>query len=152
MIRKSLSCIILFLFLSNCGYTPIYSKLNTNDININILSIQGDMDINNYLTREIAKYKNLNSEKNFEVKIISRYRKDSITKDSAGDTTNFRLTLEVDFITNINSEIKTFGFMEKLDMKKRDTIFEEEKYEKFIKQDLVNLIIQNFISQIIEIK
>jgi len=152
MIRKNLIFIILFLFLSNCGYTPIYSKLNTNDLNINVLNIQGDMDINNLLARQIAKYKSLNSEKNFEVKIVSRYRKNSLTKDAAGDATNYRLTLEVDFTTDVNSKTRTFKFMERVDMKKRESIFEEEKYEKFIKQDMVNLIIQNFISQIIEIK
>ena len=150
--RKILQLIILILFLQSCGYTPIYSKLNTNNINIDVISIQGNMDINNILTREMSRYKNLSSEKNFNVKIISRYKKDSVTKDAAGDATNYRLTLEVDFMVDINSANKTFKFIEQLDMKKKDTIFEEEKYEKFIKQDMVDLIVQNFISQIIEVK
>ena len=152
MIRIGLNIIIILLFLSNCGYAPIYSKLNTRDLNINILKISGDIDIKNLFARELGKYKNLNSEKNYSVEIISTYKKDSLTKDTAGDATNYRLTLNVDFITNINSKTKILKFQEQFDMKKGSTIFEEEKSEKFIKQDMVNLIIQKFVSQIIEIK
>ena len=152
MIRIGLNIIIILLFLSHCGYTPIYSKLNTRDLNINILNVSGDIDIKNLFARELGKYKNLNSEKNYSVEIISTYKKDSLTKDAAGDATNYRLTLNADFITNINSETKILKFQEQFDMKKGSTIFEEEKSEKFIKQDMVNLIIQKFVSQIIEIK
>ena len=152
MKKKIFLFTILFFVLQHCGYTPIYSKLNTQDLNINILNVSGDIDIKNLFARELGKYKNLNSEKNYSVEIISTYKKDSLTKDAAGDATNYRLTLNVDFITNINSETKILKFQEQFDMKKGSTIFEEEKSENFIKQDMVNLIIQKFVSQIIQIK
>ena len=53
MIRIGLNIIIILLFLSHCGYTPIYSKLNTQDLNINILNVSGDIDIKNLFAREL---------------------------------------------------------------------------------------------------
>ena len=45
--------------------------------------------------------------------------------------------------------MEEFKFTEKFDMKKGDTIFEEEKYENNIINDMTNIIVQRFISQLI---
>ena len=46
---------LILLFLSNCGYSPIYSVSNKNEININIVSLQGDKNINNLLFNKLKK-------------------------------------------------------------------------------------------------
>ena len=151
MIQRILKIIIIFLILPSCGYTPIYSNSKTVDISLNILSIRGDMDINNLLSQALNRYDNPLSEKKYEINIISKYDKQSLTKNTAGYTTVYRLVLNVDFYTNIkNYEI--IKFVQNFDMKKGSTEFEDEKYEKIIKRDMINLIVRKFVSQISEIK
>ena len=52
---KKISLLILILFISHCGYTPIYNKENQTKIKINILDTQGDKKINNLLISDIKK-------------------------------------------------------------------------------------------------
>tara|TARA_Y100001970_G_scaffold225202_1_gene277989 strand:+ start:278 stop:733 length:456 start_codon:yes stop_codon:yes gene_type:complete len=151
MLQRVFQIIIILFILPSCGYTPIYSNLKTENININVLSFSGDIDINNLITQNLNKYKNQNSEKKYDIKFETKYNKESLTKDTAGNTTVYRLILNVDFYTSIKNYEK-ISFTQNFDMKKGDTEFDEEKYENIIKRDMINIIIGKFISQIVEIK
>ena len=105
--------------------------------------------INKLIVQKLSKYQSENSEKVYNVKINSDYKKLILTKNAAGNATNFRLSVKVQFITKINDNMEEFKFTEKFDMKKGDTIFEEEKYENNIINDMINIIVQRFISQLI---
>ena len=63
---KKISLFTLILFLSNCGYAPIYNSENKTKIKINILSTQGDKKINNFLISDIKKL----SRDDFEKELI----------------------------------------------------------------------------------
>ena len=54
MIEKFNKLILIFLFLSSCGYTTIYSKNNQN-INVEVLSFSGDKRINYRLIQKLEK-------------------------------------------------------------------------------------------------
>lgn len=140
--------LIMFLFLFSCGYSPIYSNLDKTSININVIEVAGEMKINNTIIRKLEKYKNINAQKNYNIKINSTYNKNSLTKDKAGNTTDYRLKLEVTFITDINGNSQKILLNEKFDMKKGKTNFQEEQYENILVDDMINNIIQNFIAQI----
>ena len=49
MIKKNILIISLLIFLSNCGFTPIY--LNNKNINFSIEQVNytGDRELNNFL-------------------------------------------------------------------------------------------------------
>ena len=143
---------LILLFLSNCGYSPIYSVSNKNEININIVSLQGDKNINNLLFNKLKNYKKEKSDKNYQVKIISKYDKKILTKNTAGDPTNYRLILDVDLIAIQNENRIEINFDESFDMKKGDTTFEEETYEKQILQNMINSIVSKFVSRLAEIQ
>ena len=141
---------LILLFLSNCGYSPIYSVSNKNEININIVSLQGDKNINNLIFNKLRNYKKENSNKNYQVKIISKYDKKILTKNTTGDPTNYRLILDVK-LTAIQNENKfEINLDESFDMKKGDTTFEEETYEKQILQNMINSIVDKFITRLAE--
>ena len=140
--------LVLFLFLLGCGYSPIYSNLNKTKININIIDAIGEVKINNTIIRKLAKYKTNDADKNYTVKIDSSYNKTSLTKDAAGNTTDYRLNLEVNFTINIEGNSKKIIFKENFDMKKGDTSFQEENYENILVDDMINLIVQEFVSQL----
>ncbi len=142
---------LILFFLSSCGYSPIYSVSNKNKININIVSLQGDKNINNLISSKLRNYKKENSNKNYQVKIISKYDKKILTKNTTGDPTNYRLILDVK-LTAIQNENKfEINLDESFDMKKGDTTFEEETYEKQILQNMINSIVDKFITRLVEI-
>ena len=143
---------LILFFLSNCGYSPIYSVSNKNEININIVSLQGDKNINNLFFNKLRNYKKEKSDKNYQVKIISKYDKKILTKNTAGDPTNYRLILDVDLIAIQNENRIEINFDESFDMKKGDTTFEEETYEKQILQNMINSIVSKSVSRLAEIQ
>ena len=149
MMLKILRYSFLLIFITSCGYTPIYSNLNNKNINIQIEKVNGNKNINKLIVQKLSRYQSENSEKVYNVEINSYYEKLILTKNTAGNPTNFRLNVKVQFITTINDNPKEFKFSEKFDMKKGDTIFEEEKYENNIIDDMTNIIVQRFISQLI---
>ena len=145
---KILRYTFLLIFITGCGYTPIYSNLNNKNINIQVENVNGNKNINKLIVQKLSRYQSKNSEKVYNVKINSNYKKLILTKNAAGNATNFRLNVNVQFITKINDNMEEFKFTEKFDMKKGDTIFEEEKYENNIINDMTNIIVQRFISQL----
>ena len=143
---------IIFLLLSNCGYVPMYANQQDLDFNIKVISLEGEKDINIVLAQKLNRYQSENKNKSYEVKIISEYKKNSITKDESGNTTNFRLILDIDFIIKINGLLKTLKFKETFDIKKDATLFDESNYENSLKKEMTDLILQKFIAQILSIQ
>ncbi len=139
---------LVFIFLMSCGYTPIYSNLKNKDINIEIQKISGNEEINNLINQKLSRYQNKDSELVYNIEVKSNFEKSILTKDTAGNATNFRLNLNIMFIFMDNGNLKEFVFSEKFDMKKGNNIFEDEKYENIIKNDMTNIIIQRFISRL----
>tara|TARA_Y100000768_G_scaffold387495_1_gene379018 strand:+ start:3331 stop:3783 length:453 start_codon:yes stop_codon:yes gene_type:complete len=146
---KILKYIFLLIFVTGCGYSPIYSNLSNNNIGIQIEKVNGDKNINKLIVQKLSRYENENTEKIYNVKVESSFEKLILTKNTAGNATNFRLNLNVKFITTKNGNSKEFQLFEKFDMKKGDTIFEEEKYENSIKNNMTSIIVQRFISQLL---
>ena len=146
---KILNFCLIFIFPSNCGYTPIYSNSKNNKINIQIHKISGNKEINNLIVQKLSTYDDDNSNKIYNIELKSDFQKLILTKDATGNATNFRLNMNITFISTSGENTKEYLFFEKFDIKKGDTIFEEEKYENIIKNDMINLIIQRFISQLL---
>tara|TARA_B100000989_G_scaffold290752_1_gene264297 strand:- start:753 stop:1208 length:456 start_codon:yes stop_codon:yes gene_type:complete len=143
---------IIYLLLSNCGYVPMYANQQDLDFNIKVISLEGEKDINTILTQKLNRYQVEDKNKSYDVKIISDYEKNSLTKDESGNTTNFRLVLEIDFIINVNGVLKTLNFKETFDIKKEATLFDESNYENALKKEMTDLILQKFITQILTIQ
>ena len=153
MFKKVFSFVAILFLLTSCGYTPIFSNLEKNNIFIEIQNVEGDRTINNLIKNRLLQYqKNINAEKKYKIEILSDYNKLIITKDAAGVITNYRLTADVSFKINYNDSLKTIIIKEKFDIKKGDSLFEEQNYENLIKQDIANLIVQKFIFQLLSIK
>ena len=153
MFKKSFSFIVIFCLLTSCGYTPMFSNLNKNNIFIEIQNVEGDRTINNVIKKRLSQYqKNINAEKKYQLEIFTDYNKLVITKDAAGVITNYRLTAATTFKVNYNDKLETITIDEKFDIKKGDSLFEEKNYENLIKQDIANLIVQKFIFQLLKTK
>ena len=151
MIRKILLSIPLFLFLSNCGFTPLYSTNKMNDINVEILTHEGDRDINLKL---ISKLKTNSSTegKLYKVKISTNYEKITLTNNLAGEPEEYQLETSVLFTIIENNSEKKISVNEKFVMKNLSDDFEERNYERSIKKNMANLIYNKFLLQIKKFK
>ena len=145
---KKISLLILILFISHCGYTPIYNKENQTKIKINILNTQGDKKINNLLISDIKKISRNDFEKEFNIKFNTNFNKLITAKDSKGVASNYELKLVARFEIIKPNENKFFSFEEKIDIRNNTNLFEQKKYENNIKITFTKSIINKLIEKL----
>ncbi|MDC0240430.1 hypothetical protein OAK08_02190 [Candidatus Pelagibacter sp.] len=147
MIKKNLTIISLIFFLTNCGFTPIY-LINT-DVNFSIEQVNyvGDRELNNFLKTNLNHYKNKKINNKISIETNTVYKKIILSKDGAGEVTNYQLEAEVIFLIKpMNKKIK---ITEKIIMDSMDDKFEETRYERSIKQNFASSISNKLISELI---
>ncbi len=152
MIKKYINLLIIFIFISSCGYTPIYSNSSNNKFKLIIKNVEGDTSVNNLIKSQLFKYQKINSENIFEVDVRSQYNKAILSKSATGAVTNYRITVDSNFNIKNKNISKIITITESLDMKKEGSLFEEKNYEKLIKKDLVNLVTNKLILEINKIE
>ena len=143
---------VIILFIVGCGYSPIYTSFDNKNFSIKIINTKGNNEINNLLLSKLEIYKNEKSNKNFNIIMNTIYDKKILSKNEKGDATNYRLILEVKINTNINDEDIELNYKETFDMKKQDEIFEEEKYEKLIINNMITTIIRKLLNNLSQLK
>jgi len=70
MIKKFTFLLIIIFVTTNCGFTPIYSNKNINNISIEKLNFDGDRTLNNYLKSNLSRYRNNSSPKKIIKKLL----------------------------------------------------------------------------------
>ena len=151
MIKKIFLSLTLYLFITNCGFTPLYSVKGLGDINIEVLSYEGDREINLDLVSKLKA--NINPQgKLYKVKIYTDYEKTTLSNNLAGETEDYQLQSTVKFIIIEDNIEKEFNLNEKFVMKNLNDNFEERNYETNIKNNMSNLIYNKFLLQIKKLK
>ena len=150
MPNRSLILLLLFLFLTSCGYTPLYSS-KENRLNISIENYEGDNDINFKLISKLRTHKNLNTEE-FKIKIKTDYKKTDLSKDITGKIQDYELTISSTFEVNYSDTTRNFTVKETFTMKNLEDDFEERNYELRIKENIANINYERVILQIKKIK
>ncbi len=150
MPKKIFNLFILLLFISSCGYTTIYSDKKNSNFSISTISLNGDKDINNFIERELRKHKNKGSNKAYEIKIDTYYQKISVAKDLQGNSTDFKLTsnLELKFLDKSSGLEKTINFNENFNIKKNENNYEQNNYERVIKRNMAQTLLEKIIFQL----
>jgi len=147
MIKKNIILVSLIFFLTNCGFTPIYIKNDNINFSIEQINYTGDRELNNFLKTNLKKYKNEKSENKIFVNVESKYEKIILSKDGAGEVSNYQLRAEVIFL--IKSTNKRIKIVEKSIMKSISDKFEEESNETSIKENFASSISYKFASELI---
>jgi hypothetical protein len=146
MIKKKIIFISLIFFLNNCGFTPIY--LNNTVVNFSIEQVDylGDRELNNFLKINLNKYKNIESDNKIFIEVNSNYEKIILSKDEAGKVTNYQLLANVIFLIKpINKEII---ITEKIIMDSKTDKFEEDRYERTMKQNFASSVSNKLRSEL----
>ena len=139
MLKKFVLFIILVLVCSGCDYSPIHS-IKTNNIEIKIISMSGDKEINNYLSKELEKKSKASSEK-IEVVINTNFSKRVLAKDTKSFATDYELQVIGNFELKKGDKSKSFKIIEKFRYKNLNDNYEQKNYEKMIKLNLAQIII-----------
>ena len=147
MIKKIILFILLPLSLFSCDYSPIYSN-NSYDFYIEDITQEGNSEINTLIRSKLKKYQNAQKTKNFTIKNVSTFTKSSQSKNKSGSTDQYLLNLKVKFEIKSESEEKIFTLEEKFVMKNFENEFDEKNYERTIKNNMTELIINNLIIQL----
>lgn len=137
---KKIFFIIIITFLSQCGYTALYKNNSNENIEILVLSLDGDKVINNKINTELRKYYNNQSDNKFEIKINSNFDKLIIAKDSTGKASDYKLSVTATFDVNFKNINQKFSFEESLKIKNTNDSFEQKKYENVIKSNFAKSI------------
>ena len=139
MLKKFVLFIILVLFTSGCDYSPIHS-IKTNNTEIKIISMSGDKEINNYLSKELEKKSKASSEK-MEIIINTNFSKRVLAKDTKSFATDYELQVIGNFELKKDDKSKTIKITEKFRYKNLNDNYEQKNYEKMIKLNLSKMII-----------
>tara|TARA_Y100000992_G_scaffold189941_2_gene128742 strand:- start:1626 stop:2078 length:453 start_codon:yes stop_codon:yes gene_type:complete len=138
--------VLLVLFLSGCGFTPMYSSKNTN---YKIISFEENIDNNltNYIQNSINVLSNENADKSFKIDLKFNEEISIILKDSKGDPKKNRLIISIDLKVLDENEklISTREFSESFEYNIIDNKFNSKQYEKNIKFNLVEDITQQIL-------
>ena len=147
MIKKNTLLIFLIFILSSCGFTPIYLKNTNVNFSIEQVNYTGDRELNNFLKTNLDQYRNEKSNNKIYIEANSIYKKIILSKNKAGEVTNYQLEAEVLFL--IKSSNKKIRITEKKIIDSMDDKFEEARYERTIKQNFASSISNKLSSELI---
>ena len=150
--KKFILNIIIFIFISSCGYLPIYSVSN-NKVNFEIgkVNITGDRDLNQNIINQL---KNLKTKKAsnpiiYNLTIDTKVKKIITSKDSKGNPITYKMISTVNLTTikegkeyNLTAEsIENYNDI--------SSKFELETFERNLKKNSASKIIQEIILYLI---
>jgi outer membrane lipopolysaccharide assembly protein LptE/RlpB len=148
---KNIAILTFVLFLSHCGYSSIYKNQQSLDFQFNIIKAEGDYVMNNLIKNEIKLYTNTDSQKIYNIKINTDYKKEVLTKNSSGVITDYNLTTTSEVSINLKDQTKIFEFEESINIKNQSDTFEQYIYEKNIKRNFASSIREKLISTILSL-
>ena len=148
---KNTTLIILILFLYSCGYSSIYKNRTSQNFKINIIEKKGNSEMNNLIKNEIKLYSVKNTTNIYNLKIDTDYKKEILTKDSAGIITDYKLSVTSIFRVDLKGVTKVIELKETINIKNQSDSFEQNTYEKNIKRSFASSIREKLISEILNI-
>ena len=150
---KKLFLILIIVFLSGCGYTPLYSS---KDSNYKVISLKSNINNNltNYIQNSIDVLSNENAEKELNINFDYIEEISIILKDAKGNPSKNRLNVIIDLsIFDVkNNLISSRKFSENFEYNIDDNKFNLKQYEKNIKINLIEDITQQILEYLANLK
>ena len=138
MLKKTF-LLILFLFLSSCGYEAVHSKKNSinYDFFIEELTFVGDKNVNLKIKEKINNYTLNEKDKKFTLIINSSHKKIILAKDISGNPTSFKSTIIINVKVLMKNNFKNnLQIIENFNYNNISNKFELKKYEREIRNNL----------------
>ena len=139
--------LIMFIFLSSCGYQSIYQ----NEISFNTvyskIDFIGDESINGKIMDTLKFSQKEDMVVLNKLLISSDYKIEPTSRNSKGQIASYKTTINVKLETrdNKNKILLSKNFNKKFDYNKKDNNFDLVNYQNSIKDELLNQIIGEII-------
>lgn len=144
--------LLILIFFSGCGYTPLYLGANDLDIKVNLSENTGDREITNSLRILLKKNMNSKSDDLVTISINSEYDKIIASKDAAGLPSNYDLKAKSVITIKYNDNTQVIKVDQKFTMSKLESKFDENNYELTIKRNFANIVYQKLVVKLNQIK
>jgi hypothetical protein len=152
MTKKIFLFFISLIFLSNCGFAPIYKNMMNIKFNISITEMNGNREMNNLINSNLKRYSNISDAKNFNISISTNYKRAIIAKDNKGKITDYRIKVASTFKIKLEDYSQTITISESFDYKNIENSFDLLKYEETVKENIASITVQKLISQLTRIE
>ena len=138
MIKKKIF-LILIIFLSNCGYNPIYLKKIDTEMLINSYQLIGDKNINRSIISHLGIKNNDNTNAKYNLNLNSTKLVEAVAKDKEGNTSVYKTTIIVKLLMSEgDSIIKERTFTSSFVYNNTSNKFDLFQYQKNIDKNLIN--------------
>ena len=135
--------IIIFFFITSCGYQPIYVNKDSSELIFNKVELIGDKEINRRIVSFISIKEDKNDEKLNDLLLTSSENIIETSKDSKGRVTTFKTTVKIKLIIlNENQTIAERLFDESFSYNNKNNKFDLANYQDEVKNNLVDKIIE----------
>ena len=142
--NKIITVLLTVLFLTNCGYTPIYSNKNF-DFNIKDIITSTDNLLNSRIKKRLLSLSNQESSKMISLNLDVQKKINTLSKDTKGDATRFEMVINIQLkITYDHGQNINNFFEETFNYNVNKNKFELNQYEK----EIENLLIDENINRI----
>ena len=144
--------IILFFFITSCGYQPIYINKNSSNLIFKKVELIGDKEINRRIVSFISIKEDKNNKQLNDLLLESRKNIVETSKDSKGRVATLKTTVEIKLVLlNENKIIQERTFNESFSYNNKSNKFDLAKYQNEVKNNLVDKIIEqiNIFSNLI---
>jgi hypothetical protein len=138
---KKLFLFSSFLFLINCGYEPLFVNKKTPQIQIGEINIKGDEKINRKILSLIGVKETKDTANDYLLLINSKKKKEIVAKNSAGNSTSFKISIDINIsiIDSINNKkiLKSKKFNSSFTYNNTNDKFQLSQDEKNILNNLI---------------
>ena len=142
--NKIITVLLTVLFLTNCGYTPIYSNKNF-DFNIKDITLSTNNLLNSGIKKRLISLSNQESSKIISLNLDVQKKINTLAKDSKGDATRYEMVINIQLkITYDHGQNISNFFEETFNYNVNKNKFELNQYVK----EIENLLIDENINRI----
>ena len=136
--KKIITTLITFLFLTNCGYTPVYLNQNF-DFKIKSINNSKENQLNSKINRNLISFSNHESQNIITLALDAQKKTNVLAKDSKGDPSRFEMivSIKLDIKYDKDQNISQ-SFEDRFNYNTNSNKFTLKQYEKEIENILIN--------------
>jgi len=135
----------ILIFISSCGYNPIFSNKNSN-FSIKEVRSTGNKKLNIIINNKLNNYQGVDAEKVISVSINTNINKEISSKDTKGNPKTFRIEVKSKaIIKDSNGNVKEKLFSKSTSYNNLANKFELKKFENETAKNLAEKISEEIV-------
>ena len=149
--KKFILNFIIIVFITNCGYAPLYSVKNNVNFKIGKVNITGDRDLNQNIIYQLKNVKSI-TENNviiYNLTIDTKIKKIVTSKDSKGNPKTYKMISTINLSTIKDGKEYDFTIESVENYNDISSKFELESFERNLKRNSASKITREIILYLI---